>query len=277
MYPCLNPGNIGISLDWKSCLPLAKDHGFEGIDVPIDPQTPATWYRELLESYGLLPGGMGLPFHVLDPDAKVEDALKTLPVLCKTAQEIGQTRFYTWILPFSDQMPWKENFRFHAARLSRAAQILEGFGCTLGLEFLGPRSLREGHRYSFVHTMEEMLELCEAVGGGTGLLLDAYHWYTSLGTVEEILNLENRQVVYVHVNDAPAGVPIERQQDQVRAVPGETGTIDLAGFMKGLQTIGYDGPVVAEPFEKSLSEMPPADAARRVGNALRSIWPDEKR
>ncbi len=172
-------------------------------------------------------------------------------------------------------MPWKENFRFHVKRLSRAAQILNDFGCQFGLEFLGPRSLREGHRYSFVHTMEEMLEVCEAVGGNTGLLLDAYHWYTSLGTVEELRNLENSQVVYVHVNDAPAGVPIERQQDQVRAVPGETGIIDLPGFMKALQAIGYDGPVVAEPFVKSLSEMSPADAARRVGNALRNIWPGD--
>ena len=275
MYPCLNPGNIGISLDWQSCLPLAKDYGFKGIDVPIDPQAPASLYREALAQYGLLPGGMGLPFHVLDSDAKVEEGLKALPAICKTAQEIGQTRFYTWILSFSEEMPWKENFRFHASRLGRAAQIMQGYGCSLALEFLGPRSLREGRRYSFVHTAEEMLELCEAVGSNTGLLLDAYHWYTSLGTVEEVLNLTNKQVVYVHVNDAPAGVPIERQQDQVRTLPGETGTIDLAGFMKALKTIGYDGPVVAEPFDPSLAKMAPAEAARKVGAAMRSIWPGE--
>ena len=56
------------------------------------------------------------------------------------------------------------------------------------------------------------------------------------------------QVVYVHVNDAPAGVPIDEQMDGVRALPGETGVIDIAGFLKALQGIGYDGPVTPEPF-----------------------------
>src|SRR5512133_145369 len=202
MYACLNPGNIGISLDWKNCLALAKDNGFAGIDVPIDPQVSAAWYQELLEQYGLKPGGLGLPCHPSDPDTKFESGLQLLPAICKTAQALGQTRFYTWIIPYSDQLPWKENFRFHVNRLSKAAQILGEYGCRLGLEFLGPKTLREGHRYSFIRTMEEMLLLCETVGSNSGLLLDAYHWYTALGTVEELRTLENQQIVYVHINDA---------------------------------------------------------------------------
>ncbi len=275
MYPCLNLGNIGISLAWEDCLLFAKESGFKGIDVPIQPQVPAARYKEALEQSDLLPGGMALPFHVSDPDAKMADALKVLPAICKTAQEIGQTRFYTWIHSFSDQMPWKENYRFHVERLSQAAQILDNYGCRLGLEFLGPKTLREGHRFSFVHTLEEMLDLCAAIGPNLGLLLDAYHWYTSLGTVEELHNLENRQVVYVHVNDAPAGVPVDRQQDLVRRLPGESGVIDLTGFMGALQAIGYDGPVVPEPFDQSLSMLEPASAIRKVGNAMQSIWPVE--
>lgn len=275
MYSCLNPGNIGVALDWKDCLYLAKDNGFKGIDIPINPDTPASWYRELLEQYGLFPGGMVLPYHVSDTGAKVDSAMEALPILCKTAQEIGQIRFYTWIHSFSDQMPWKENFRFHVKRLHTAAQIMDNYGCRLGLEFLGPKTLREGHRYSFIHSMEGMLELCEAIGPNVGLLLDAYHWYTSLGTVEELHTLENSQVVYVHVNDAPEGVPVEQQQDLIRAIPGETGVIDLTGFMGALQSISYDGPIVPEPFVKSLAEMLPADAVQRVGRAMKNIWPGE--
>jgi len=117
-----------------------------------------------------------------------------------------------------------------------------------------------------------MLGLGEAVGPNVGLLLDAWHWYTSLGTIEELHNLENQQVVYVHINDAPAGVPIEQQQDLIRRLPGETGLIDLPGFLEAMRTIDFDSPVVPEPFVKSLSEMSPADSALRVGEAMRCVW-----
>ena len=266
MYKCLNPGNVGISLPWEACLPLARDNGFDGIDIPIDPQVPASTYREALESYHLKPGGMGLPFHMAEPESKV------LPSICECARQVGQTRFYTWIQPFSDHLEWKDNFRFHVDRLGKAARILAEHGCRLGLEFIGPRSQRKGHRYSFIHTMHPMLDLCEAIGPNTGLLLDAWHWYTSLGIVEELLTLENRQVVYVHINDAPAAVPIEHQQDLVRRLPGDTGVIDLAGFLNALRSIGYDGPVVPEPFVPELTQMPAEEACRRVGDAMRRVW-----
>jgi sugar phosphate isomerase/epimerase len=80
-------------------------------------------------------------------------------------------------------------------------------------------------------------------------------------------------VVYVHVNDAPAGVPVDEQVDNVRALPGETGVIDIAGFLQALQAIGYDGPVVPEPFKQELNTLP-SDEARlqTVGTAMATIF-----
>ena len=45
--------------------------------------------------------------------------------------------------------------------------------------------------------------------------------------------------------------------------------IDLQGFLGALREIGYDGPVVCEPFKKELAELPD-DAARlrTVGEAM---------
>ena len=79
--------------------------------------------------------------------------------------------------------------------------------------------------------------------------------------------------MYVHVNDAPAGVPVEEQLDNVRALPGETGVIDIAGFLQSLQAIGYDGPVVPEPFKKELADLPSDDARlETVGAAMDRIF-----
>ena len=272
MYRCMSPGAIGIRLEWEACLPLAKQAGFEGIDVPVDPGTPASKYKDALAAHGLRPGGMGLPVNFREDQKTLEDGLPALDAVASRAAEIGVTRFSTWLLPFSDTLPLKENFRVHAERLSPAAGVLAAHGCVLGLEFLGPKTLRQGHRYPFIHTLEHMLELCDAVGDNVGLLLDSWHWYTSLGTVESIVALTPEQVVYVHINDAPAGISVDRQIDSVRCVPGETGVQDLAGFLSALRQIGYDGPVTPEPFVDELREMAPEAAARRVGDGLLRVW-----
>jgi threonine dehydrogenase-like Zn-dependent dehydrogenase/sugar phosphate isomerase/epimerase len=272
MYRCLNAGNVGVSLGWEACLPPARAAGFTGVDIPVTPETDCGKVRDLLSAHGLRPGGQALPFEFRGTNAVFLDGLKTLRAVAEKAAEIGQTRFYIWIWPYSDTLAFKDNFRFHADRLGQAAAILRNAGCRLGLEFLGPRHYREGHPFSFIHTLGGMLELADTLGPNAGLLLDSWHWHTSLGTVEEIRALKNEQVVYVHINDAPRGIPVEDQYDYVRAVPGETGVLNLPGFLDALRTIGYDGPVVPEPFVSALSALPPEAALRRVAAGLDRVW-----
>jgi sugar phosphate isomerase/epimerase len=272
MYKCFNAGALGIRMAWEESLPLARATGFEGIDVPLDVKRPVSQVKELLAEHGLVPGGSGLPVDFRGTQEAFERGLAALPDLAKLSAAIGQTRFMTWILPFSDTLPMKENFRLHAQRLGACARVLTAHGCRLGLEFIGPKTCRKGHKYPFVRTMEQMLDLCEAVGPNAGLLLDSWHWYTSLGTVEDILTLTNRDVVYVHINDAPAGVAVDAQQDMVRTLPGATGVEDLPGFLGALRAIGYDGPVVVEPFDRQLAALPPEEAARRAAEALARVW-----
>ncbi len=272
MYRCLNPGNIGVSLGWEECAPLAKAAGFEGIDVPVNVQTDTDHAKEILSRNGLKPGGIGLPVNFRGLEAEYRDGMEKLPEIARKSATIGQTRFATWILSFSDSLSIKENFHFHVKMIGPAARILEDHGCRLGLEFLGPKTLRENHKYVFPRTIEHMLDLCEAIGPNVGLLLDSWHWHTSLGTVEDILALDARQVVYVHINDAPEGVPIDQLQDLERRLPGETGVEDLAGFLHALRTIRYDGPVVPEPFVPELSKLQPNEAIDKVATALGKVW-----
>ena len=121
--------------------------------------------------------------------------------------------------------------------------------------------------------MGGMLELCDAIGtGNMGLLLDAWHWYTSHGTLDELKKLKPEQVVHIHINDAPAGIPIDEQVDNVRCLPSETGVIDLVGFLKCLDAIGCEAPVTPEPFSKKLSTMTPLEAAKTTGELLIKVW-----
>lgn len=65
------------------------------------------------------------------------------------------------------------------------APSLKEQGFQLGIEFLGPKTLRDGHRYPFINTLREMMQLAADIGtGNVGLLLDAWHHYTSGGALE---------------------------------------------------------------------------------------------
>ena len=99
--------------------------------------------------------------------------------MAEAARQVGCTRASTYIFSWSDDRDFEANFSFHRERLARPAAILAEHGVRLRLEFLGPKTLRDGHPYAFIHTVKGMLELCDAVGPNVGLLLDAWHWYTA--------------------------------------------------------------------------------------------------
>jgi sugar phosphate isomerase/epimerase len=106
-----------------------------------------------------------------------------------------------------------------------------------------------------------------------GLLLDIWHLYTSHGSIDQVRELSAPEVVVVHINDAPAGIEVDEQLDNVRALPGETGVLDIAGFLQALEEIGYDGPVTVEPFSKRVREMATEDAVAATAESVQKVWP----
>jgi sugar phosphate isomerase/epimerase len=276
MFRNLSPGAVGIRADLRTALRLAVDTGWEGVDLPIGEalqlarDTSAEEVAGLISESGLRLGGWGLTVNWRKPYE--ERALDTLAEQAELAQQLGCTRVTTWLLPFSEELPFRENFEFHVRQLQPVADVLGDHGCRLGLEFIGPRTMREDKRYGFIYSLEGMVCLADALGPNVGLLLDCWHWYTSLGTVADIRALRAEDVVYVHVNDAPEGVAVEQQLDQVRRLPASTGVIDAAGFLGALREIGYDGPVTPEPFEKRLAEQPAEQSAREASESMLTMW-----
>jgi len=273
MHRCLVPGCVGIDLPWKQWPALAAKWGFEAVDLRLDASKPAAFYTDALAADGIRPGGVGLPVQFRTDDAAFDESFAGLEAVAKLAAEIGCDRFYTWILPASDDFTFGENYEIHSTRLNACAKVLGDHGCRLGLEFVGPKTSRDGKKYAFIHTMEGMLDLADDVGPNAGLLLDAWHWYTSHGTLEDLAALTDNEVVYVHVNDAPEGIDVDRQMDNVRALPGETGVIKIDAFMSALVRMGYTGPVTPEPFVKELAEMPVDEVMQRVSASMKKIWP----
>lgn len=280
MFKNLSPGAIGIrGLSLPKAIELANKTGFRGIDFSIREAAALAdehgvdHVRQLFEDAGILPGQWGLPV-AWNRDDQWEEDLEQLPGLAGLGRDLGCTRTSTWCPSWSDDREFGENFAWHAARFRSIAEVLKAHGCRLGIEFLGPETLRAGHEYEFIHTLEGMMELAEAIGtGNVGLLLDAFHLYTSGGSVHDLDHITAEDVVTVHVNDAPAGVARNEQLDNVRRLAMETGVIDLPGFMRKLDEMGYNGPATMEPFSERINAIEdPLRAAQLCARYMDKLW-----
>ena len=279
MFKSLSAGAIGVSGTTEEIAVLAGMHGFQSIDFNASEAADMMGAGELdslraiYERNGLRTGAMGLPIQFRGEEEAFRRDLAGLGRQAKAAAAMGCDRCATWILPASDELTFEENFELHRRRLKACAEVLGAEGLRLGLEFVGPKTSRAGKRHVFLYDMKGMLSLAEAIGtGNVGLLLDCWHWYCTGGTAADILALRQEQVVHVHVNDAPAGIPVDEQLDNRRAMPGETGVIDIAAFLGSLAKIGYAGPVMAEPFSQAVRELPAEKAVRVTSESLDRIF-----
>lgn len=275
MYKALNTGPIGVKADFPQAVEYAAKFGFKG--VYFNPseilRIGVAKAKSILENHYLKAAGFGLPVQFRRDDAEFQKGIKGLPQLAEAAAGIGCTRCSTWISPGSNDLTFQENFEIHRKRLGHAARILDQNGIRLGLEFVGPKTSRASRKYEFIWNAEGMLKLCKATGANNvGLLLDSWHWYTSGGTVDDFAKWNRNTVIDVHVNDAPRGVPVDQQKDNVRAMPGETGVINIKGFLQGLRKLQYDGPVMVEPFSQRVRDLPTEKAIQATKDSLDKIW-----
>jgi sugar phosphate isomerase/epimerase len=274
MFRSLSPGAIGVGVDsLEHGLAMAARHGFAGYHFNITEavELGAAQSRDLAAAAGvrLAAWGFGLDFR--GEEGPYREGLEKLPEQARVAAELEVGRTATWIMPASDQLSYQENFDFHVERLKPAAAILAENGIRLGLEYVGPKTAWNSRKHAFVHTLEQMGELAAAIGGNVGFLLDAWHWYNAGESAEDLRLLSAEQVVDVHVNDAP-DIPVDEQVDNVRTLPGETGVIDIVAFLGTLKNIGYDGPVMVEPFSHELRQMEAEEAVAATAVALDKVW-----
>ena len=275
MYKTLSPGAIGIrGLGLSESLKLARETGFAGLDFSIQEAAAlgAAGAQALFADAGIKYGAWGLPVRWLSDEWR--DDLAELPRYAEVGAEMGALRVATWCPPSSAEREFAENFAWHLERFGAIAEALNEHGIRFGIEFIGPQSLRPPDKHAFIYTMEGMLEMAEAIGtGNVGLLLDAWHLYTSGGSLDDLDKIGNADIVNVHVNDAPEGLTMAQYNDHDRRLPCETGVIDLAGFMGKLSALGYDGPVTPEPFSARINAIDdPLEAAAETAKNMNDLW-----
>jgi sugar phosphate isomerase/epimerase len=261
MYLALNGVPIGGKLSWPDFATLASSTGFRGVDLMLAPAMAdgVEKTRNLLNNLRLKPSFANLPVEFRKDDAAFRTGLPKLEDAAPFCSAIGCPRMMTYIMP-SSEIPKDELRRIYKARFTECANILARSHCRLGLEFLGPISFRTQFPHEFIWKMREMLEFAKECGSNVGLTLDAWHWHHAGGTIADIVNAGKDRIVVVHFNDAP-DLPPDKIRDNQRLLPGE-GIIDLTGFLRALQKIGYEDSLSVEVFGRGLKEMPPKESAK---------------
>ena len=277
-YKNLSPGHIGVRANQRQLLDYAVKYGFGGIspsggEFANKSAAEIGEWVAMMKDKGIRYGAGGLPVDFRRDQERFRNGLAELPKQAALLKQLGVTRVATWILPGHNELTYLEHFKLLETRFRELTKVLKDYDLRLGLEFVGPRTTRRRFRFPFACTQVDMMELVDAVGtGNIGLLLDSWHWYTSHGTVDEMMRLSKKDIVHVHVNDAPAGIEVDEQVDNRRKLPVTTGVIDLKGFMNALVKIGYDGPVECEPFDQELRQMDNDPAVEATITALNRLW-----
>ncbi|WP_054956026.1 sugar phosphate isomerase/epimerase family protein [Paenibacillus dakarensis] len=252
---------------------LASRYHFQSVDLEAADLIKELGAEQAVERLGELKlsiGSMGLPVEWRADEEEFLKGITKLPAAAEAAAALGCTRCCTYILPSTD-LPAAHFMAIATKRLRICADILGAYGIRLGLEFVGPHHLRTRWNNPFIWTLRETLDWIDAIHEpNVGLLLDSYHWYTNELQVCDIMQLRPEQIVHVHINDAK-DLPVEEVLDNDRLFPGE-GVIDLAGFLKGLHDIGYQGPVSQEILTPSTPSDSPESLVLRSRQAFDKVF-----
>ena len=282
MYKSLNTGMVGITTKgFENVLDIAKKHGFGAVSYSpeaLEDEGIDSWQAlDLMGQYGVIISDFGLPVPITSKEA-FNEGFSKLEKTARNAAKLGIRRCLTWMMSSSDAYDYAENFKFHTWMFRLTAEVLKEYDIRFGVEFLGPKCLLTTFKYPFIHTLDKMLELCDAVGtDNIGVMLDSHHCYCSGlpgGEFAKYIRSE-KDIVLVHINDDAPGVPLDEIQDSPRYYPGEPGGggNDLHGFLKALQDLNYSGPVVVEPFSEGLKDLDNDTIAKIIYESTDSIWP----
>jgi threonine dehydrogenase-like Zn-dependent dehydrogenase/sugar phosphate isomerase/epimerase len=274
MYSCISPGSLGLSWPYEPYFEAVKNLGINALDFALSPEDDFAAIKRELETHDLRFASQFLPakpWHASDAefDAWLKAEGRQLVV---NSVELGCLRFGVYIVPGSDSLDYGENFSWHVNRLSRLAALVGEFGATLSLEYVAPKTSREKFRYPFIWNLQQTLDLCEATGQNVGAVLDSWHWHASLGTIQEICNLPGERIGIVHINDAPAGIPIEQLMDLERRLPTATNVIDIGAFLEAVRATGYNGPIIPEPFDATLHNLDAAEVLECTADSINAAF-----
>ena len=260
--------------DFDSLLYAAARNGFKGIEVPYGAfETP-----DAAKSAAKRMGDIGMRFGlIMAPcdmfkidDSSFNTALKKFGNWARLARIAGCTRAYNHIWPGSNEREYNRNFDWHIKRLSAIYQVLNDEGLRYGIEFMGPKTVRDNFKYEFIHSLMGVISLVNEVDPNIGFVFDTFHWYCSGSSLDDLYFAARNtgRIINIHLADPNPSFSREKQIDSIRALPKSDGIIDTVSILRLLDQNGYDGPVIIEPMNPTTELYSKMDLDEAVQDAI---------
>jgi sugar phosphate isomerase/epimerase len=124
-----------------------------------------------------------------------------------------------------------------------------------------------------IRTLTEAWGIVEAAGRANGgLTIDAWHFFRSGSTLEQLARIPGERIHTVQLCDAPAAPQTDLWAELMtaRLLPGE-GELDLSGLIRTLDAIGSTAPIGVEIFNTRQNDQPLTQIAQDWTAAARSV------
>ncbi|MBN2021485.1 MAG: sugar phosphate isomerase/epimerase [Pirellulales bacterium] len=279
MYKSLSTSALGITGSQSELIELVLTYGFRGMDLNVVELASRAklrgmpYARRLMDSAHVRLTSFNLPLELDSPEETFQKELPRLETWADAAAQVGCTRCLTILQPAGDSLPYHENFELHRRRLGDVCRALDPKGIRLGVGFRAAANLRREKAFQFIHEMDALGLLVNMVGApNIGVVLDVWDVFVAGGSLDTIRGLKADQIVLVQVADAPEEKPLGELTDEERLLPGQTGRLDVAGVLKALAEMGYEGPVVPMPHRRALPTSRRDAVVKSVGEAMDQVW-----
>ena len=133
--------------------PIVAKYGIGGINPPAALLENCKAAREaavVVRDLGLKWGLMPTPADFLVPDTTDEmfdQGIEKLKTWADTAQKMGVKYSYNHVCPGSNEWEFDENFERHVIRVGKINRIMRDNGIHYGLEFIGPKHVRDSFKH----------------------------------------------------------------------------------------------------------------------------------
>ena len=248
--------------------------GFRTIEVPLNQLHPElkqgmspAQARAIIEGHGLrVTGGFNLNLiglgqpaeRATNHDEHVKNA-ELIAALGGTMMVVG-TDYINW--PAAKDEP--DVIGKMAAAAKNVADRIRPLGITLAIEF----------NWGMVKTLHAIIEIAKRSGApNVGVLFDPAHYHSTPTKTEHINADTIGWIKHVHVDNMPATPAETTDCNTARLLPDDPrGCYDLVELFGRFERLGYRGQYAIEMFNDELWALPPAEAAKRMFDAMQKVF-----
>ena len=220
---------------------MVADAGYDGINVPVN----AAFLGEMghaevddlvarLNDAGLIAPCVGFGAYELltNPD-RADEVMPHFEIALNVARRVGATIFGIWPPP-PKSVSHEEGLNTLTKHLTAMVPALEEHGLRVAIEF---------EKGVPIDNYRDGLAYIDKVGLPLLLTGDTYHIHNDGADTEEAAVAMGDRLGDVHVSGSGRGAP-------------EADAFDMAGFIRGLRAIEFQGPLMAQYHLKDVESIP---------------------